>query len=244
MKRELAMGINSVDALIEHSPERLVRAWVRATGPRLEELVRRLEEAGVAVEHCQEKALDRRAGGVRHQGVIVEFTARETLDEHGLDEVVAQAGDEALVLVLDGVTDPNNLGASLRSAAAAGVTAVAVPRDRAAGLTPAARRAAAGAAEIVPLAVVTNLARTLDRLAEQGLRRVGLAGGAGESLYETPLEGPLALVVGSEDKGLRRLTRERCDALVHIPMPGRVESLNVSVAVGIGLFSVLRARNS
>ena len=242
MKRELAMGINAVEGLVDHAPERIVRAWIRPGNQRVDELEQRLSSSGVAIEHADDRALDRKAGKVRHQGVIVEFNPREPIDDRGLERIAEARGNDLLVLVLDGVQDPHNLGACMRSAAAAGADAVVVPKDRAAGLTPVVRRAAAGGAELVPLAVVTNLARTLRLLAGQGVWRVGLAGEAQNNLFEAHLDGPIALVMGSEDKGLRRLTREHCDALVRIPMPGKMESLNVSVSAGIALFSVLRAR--
>ncbi len=242
MKRELVMGINAVESLAENSPERIVRAWIRPGNRRLESLERKLGDCGVTVEHADDQALDRMAGKVRHQGVVAEFRPQAPIDENGLKALVTERGADLLLLVLDGVQDPHNLGACLRSAAAAGADAVVVPRDRAAGLTPVTRRAAAGGAELVPLATVTNLARTLRMLAEQGVWRVGLAGEADGHLFGARLDGPLALVMGSEEKGLRRLTREHCDELVRIPMPGRMESLNVSVSAGIALFAVVRSR--
>lgn len=242
MKRERVMGINAVDSLAEISPERIVRAWIRPGNRRLDLLEQKLIDRGVTVEHADDRALDRMAGKIRHQGVVAEFKPRAPIDDNGLEALVAERGGQLLLLVLDGVQDPHNLGACLRSAAAAGVDAVVVPRDRAAGMTPVTRRAAAGGAELVPLAVVTNLARTLRMLAERGVWRVGLAGEAAGSLFDGRLDGPLALVMGSEEKGLRRLTREHCDELVRIPMPGRMESLNVSVSAGIALFAVVRRR--
>ncbi|TVQ40181.1 MAG: 23S rRNA (guanosine(2251)-2'-O)-methyltransferase RlmB [Wenzhouxiangella sp.] len=236
------MGINAVDGLLRHAPERLVRAWVKRGNARLDELAQRLAAVGVAVESADDRALDRLAEGVRHQGVIAEFQARQPLDDRGLVELLEASDDMPLLLVLDGVQDPHNLGACLRTAAAAGVVAVIAPKDRAAGLTPAARRAAAGAAELVPLAQVTNLARSLALLADHGIWRLGLVGEAGPSLYRANLEGPMALVMGSEERGLRRLTRERCDELAQIPMAGGIESLNVSVAAGIALFEARRVR--
>lgn len=252
MKRELAMGLNAVDGLVEAAPERLVRVWLRRASKgkrqpgqrRIDELAARLEKLAIALERVDERALDQRAGGVLHQGVIAEFQASEPIDEHALESLVESAGRSAFLLVLDQVQDPHNLGACLRSALAAGVTCVVVPRDRSAGLTPVARRAAAGAAEQVPLAAVTNLARTLKRLAGQGVFLVGLAGEGEASLYQLDLTGPLALVLGGEEQGLRRLTRENCDRLARIPMPGRAESLNVSVAAGVSLFEALRQRGS
>lgn len=243
MKRELAMGINPVSSLVECAPDRIIRAWMSKGNPRLEPIIEQLAALGVPIETADARALDRRADGVRHQGLIVEFQAREALSESGLMDLLDQHPGP-LLLVLDGVTDPNNLGACLRSAAAAGALAVVVPRDRSASLTPAARRAAAGAAELIPLVSVTNLARTLRQLGERGLWRVGLAAEAQGSLYQADLVGPLALVLGSEGRGLRRLTREHCDQLVRIPMPGPIESLNVSVAASICLFEAVRVRQS
>ena len=243
MKRELAMGINAVSGLIVHAPERIVRVWIKPGGPRLDELAEALKAHGISIERADERGLDRMADGVRHQGVIAEFQPREPIDDHGLKDLLDQSESDPLLLVLDGVQDPHNLGACLRTAAAAGATAVVIPRDRAARLTPAARRAAAGAAELIPLAVVANLARSLSTLGDHGIWRLGLDAEASDgSLFEANLAGPLALVMGGEEKGLRQLTRKRCDGLVHIPMPGSMESLNVSVAAGVGLFEVVRVR--
>ncbi|MFW6340152.1 MAG: 23S rRNA (guanosine(2251)-2'-O)-methyltransferase RlmB [Wenzhouxiangella sp.] len=235
------MGVNAVAGLLEAQPERIVRVWLNTSSKRLEHLERELAAAGITIEHCDARALDRRAGGVRHQGVIAEFQPREPLTESDLGDLLVRQ-PQPLLLVLDGVSDPHNLGACLRSAAAAGAAAVIVPRDRAAGLTPVARRASAGASERIPLVAVTNLARALRMLGEHGLWRVGLAGEAETSLYQADLTGAVALVLGSEERGLRRLTREHCDQLVRIPMPGALESLNVSVAAGIALFETLRMR--
>lgn len=243
MKRELVMGVNAVEALLETAPERLIRAWMQPSSDRLGRLRQRLSEAGIATEICDTRTLDRRSGAIRHQGVIAEFRAREPLDQAGLESLLENVR-QPLVLVLDGVTDPHNLGACIRSAAAAGAQAVVVPKDRAAGLSPVVRRAAAGATERVPLAMVTNLARTLRMLAERGLWRVGLDGQADASLYAAGLDATgLALVLGSEERGMRRLTRELCDEMVHIPMPGPMESLNVSVAAGVVLFEAVRCRS-
>jgi len=242
VKRELIGGVNAVEGLLEGSPERIVRVWLKPAGRRLEALGQRLKAAGVAVEQCEDRTLDRRAGGLRHQGVLAECLPAPSLDENDLDALLDGSDQSPLLLVLDQVQDPHNLGACLRTALAAGALAVIVPKDRAASLTPAARRSAAGAAEHLPLIVVTNLSRTLGALAERGIWLVGLAGEADDSLFNCRLDGPLALVLGSEEKGLRRLTRERCDQLVKIPMAGNSESLNVSVAAGIALFSAVQAR--
>lgn len=242
MKRDLAMGIHAVQALIDQAPERLVRIWLQKTAKGTESIEDQLRRLGLPVEHVDTAALDRRAAGVRHQGVIAEFIPREPIGLAELEDLVA-GQQRPLVLVLDGVTDPHNLGACMRSAAAAGAVAVVIPKDRAAGLSPVVRRVSAGATELLPLAVVTNLARSLDVLADLGLWRVGLSGSSSTSLYDTDLAVPLALVLGSEGSGLRRLTREHCDVLVRIPMPGAMESLNVSVATGIALFEAIRVRS-
>ncbi|MEE4304763.1 MAG: 23S rRNA (guanosine(2251)-2'-O)-methyltransferase RlmB [Wenzhouxiangella sp.] len=242
MKRELAMGVNAVEGLLRHAPERIVRAWIKPGGRRVGELENELRSAGVAVERAEERALDRMAGRVRHQGIIAEFTPRQAGDDRRLSELLESIDDQTLFLVLDGVQDPGNLGACLRTAAAAGATAVVIPRNKAVGLTPAARRSAAGAAERVELVVVTNLARSLRAMAGHGVWRVGLAAGTGNSLFGARFDGALALVLGGEEGGMRRLTREHCDELVEIPMPGGIESLNVSVAAGIALFAAVERR--
>lgn len=243
MKRELAMGINAVEGLVRNAPERIVRAWLKPGGRRLDELGNALRAAGVAVERADQRALDRLSGKVRHQGVIAEFKPRQPGDDRRLAALLEAIDERALFLILDGVQDPGNLGACLRTAAAAGVTAVVIPRNKAVGLTPAARRAAAGAAERVELLIVTNLARSLRSLADHGVWRVGLAAGTGNSLFGARFEGALALVLGGEEGGMRRLTREHCDELVEIPMPGAIESLNVSVAAGIALFTAVDRRS-
>jgi len=242
MKRELAMGVNAVEGLLRQAPERIARVWIRPGSRRLAELESGLRASGVAIEHAQDRALDRMAGRVRHQGVIAEFRPRQPGDDRRLLELLEREDGEALYLLLDGVQDPSNLGACLRTAAAAAVTAVIIPKNKAAGLTPAARRAAAGAAECVELITVTNLARTLRLMADHHIWRIGLAAGTGSSLFGARLDGALALVLGGEESGLRRLTREHCDELVEIPMPGSVESLNVSVAAGIALFAAVERR--
>lgn len=240
MKRELALGVNAVNGLLDAAPEQIVRVWIRPNSTRLRSLIERLESLAIPFEHVEQGALDRRAQGVRHQGVIAEFNARQAIDENALITLVERAPETPRVLILDGVQDPHNLGACLRSALAAACCAVVVPKDRAAGLTPIARRAAAGAAEQLPLAMVTNLARCMERLQTAGLTLVGLAGESDRDLDTLDLSGPLGIVLGSEERGLRRLTRERCDGLARIAMPGPMESLNVSVATGIALFEAVR----
>jgi 23S rRNA (guanosine2251-2'-O)-methyltransferase len=237
-------GIHAIVAVLDNDPTAVLELMVarEARNPRLDELMAQARSAGVAVQRAPRATLERLGGGVRHQDVLASVRERPAPDERSLPELVVQAGAGALFLVLDGVTDPHNLGACLRSAAAAGVTAVVVPKDRSAPLNAAARKAAAGGAEIVPLVRVTNLARAMETLKQAGVWTVGLAGEATEDLYRRDLRGPLALVLGAEGEGMRRLTGERCDFLVRIPISERMESLNVSVAAGVCLFEALRQR--
>lgn len=248
MKRELTGGINAVEALIARSPERVLQLWAAGGNPRVKQLVEQARAAGIPVQTAKPHSLDKLAGGETHQGVVAEFRPVEPMSEAELDRVIEARGSDLLLLALDQVQDPHNLGACLRSAAAAGVDAVLVPRDRSAPLSPAARRAAAGAADIVPLVEVANLARALEHVKQTGVWAVGLAGEAEASLYDVDLRGPRVIVMGSEEKGLRRLTAERCDELARIPMAGTIagtiESLNVSVATGIALFEALRQRGT
>lgn len=235
-------GLHAVRAALDAAS--VERLWFdrRRRDARLLALLSRAREKGVAGERVDRAELDARLPGVNHQGVVALCHGAVALDEGVLDGIVAER-KAPLLLVLDGVTDPHNLGACLRTADAAGVDAVVAPRDRAAGLGPTARKVAAGAAEHVPFVQVTNLARTLERLAGAGVWCIGLAGEGGSVLHESDLRGPLALVLGSEGRGLRRLTRERCDRLVRIPLHGSVASLNVSVAAGVALFEARRQRD-
>jgi len=245
----VAYGIHAVRALLLRHPQRVRRVWTTATGrdssARLDELRALAQQAGVTISVADHAELDRLAEGERHQGAVAEIVPRAGDPETQLEEALEALGaSPALLLVLDGVTDPHNLGACMRSADAAGVAAVIVPRDRAAGLTPVVRKVAAGAAESVPLVAVVNLARTLRELRDRGLWLVGTADDAPRTLYDVDLTGPTVLVMGSEGEGMRRLTREACDELVSIPMAGAVESLNVSVAAGVTLFEALRQRRA
>jgi 23S rRNA (guanosine2251-2'-O)-methyltransferase len=244
MSNELLIGIHAVEAALNHDVGNLVELYIETgtQNARVKELGERARELGVKPHARDRAALDRMTGGARHQGVVARYNAPAALPESSLAELADKAGREALFLVLDGVTDPHNFGACLRSAEAAGVTAVVVPKDRAVGVTPTVRRASAGAADRVAIVAVTNLARALKSLKDAGVWLVGLAGETEQPLYAVDLKGPLALVLGGEGEGLRRLTREACDFLVRIPMRGDVESLNVSVATGVVLFEALRQR--
>jgi 23S rRNA (guanosine2251-2'-O)-methyltransferase len=244
MTGPVAYGVHAVRVLLSRTPQRVRRVLMAAgkDAGRLAEVRTLAARAGIAVVSVDEATLDKLAEGGRHQGVLAEVAARSGDPETQLEEALEAAGEAPLLLVLDGVQDPHNLGACLRSADAAGVAAVIAPRDRAAGLTPVVRKVAAGAAETVPFVAVVNLARTLRELKERGVWLVGTDDSADKTLYEADLAGPLALVMGSEGEGMRRLTRECCDQLVSIPMAGAVESLNVSVAAGVVLFEAVRQR--
>lgn len=210
--------------------------------PRSRDLLQLAEAKGVKTMQVPRQRLDGMAGD-KHQGVVAQVSALAVLP-HTLDGVLENLSESALLLVLDGVQDPHNLGACLRVADAMGAHAVIAPKDRAVGLNPTVRKVASGAAETVPFITVTNLARTLRELQELGIWVVGTAGEADQDLFGMKLDGPVAMVLGAEGEGLRRLTRENCDELVRIPMFGSVESLNVSVAAGICLFESRRQRAS
>ena len=245
MAEQLIHGLHAVAAALNHEPEQVRGLWLerqRRDG-RMQALLDQAAGHGVAIHWADRAELDRLSGGARHQGVVARLAVQQrSYDEADLPALLAAADGPALLLVLDGVQDPHNLGACLRSAAAAGVQALIAPTDRAAGLTATVRKVASVAAEIVPFVSVTNLARTLRGLQEQGVWIVGAAGEADATLYEVDFTPPTAIVLGAEEKGLRRLTREVCDRLARIPMAGGMESLNVSVAAGIFLFEARRQR--
>ncbi|WP_147651510.1 23S rRNA (guanosine(2251)-2'-O)-methyltransferase RlmB [Vulcaniibacterium gelatinicum] len=239
-------GINAVAAAVEHDAAhvREVLLEAGAKNPRLAEIESRARRAGIEVRRVAQQALDGVAGGLRHQGAVARYAAARTWDEHELPALIEAAAGRALLLVLDGVQDPHNLGACLRSAAAAGVTAVVIPKDKAVQVNATVRKTSAGAADSIPVIRVTNLARCLRELQKLGVWIYGLAGEAQDTLYALDLTGNVALVLGGEAEGLRRLTREHCDRLARIPMPGGFESLNVSVATGVALFEAVRQRGA
>jgi 23S rRNA (guanosine2251-2'-O)-methyltransferase len=230
-----------VTARLRAQPQSVRTIYVSASrrDRRARDLLERAAAAGVAVHAADEQRLAALAGNDKHQGVVAVVDAAPV--SMTLDEILDAATEPALVLALDGVTDPHNLGACLRSADAFGVHAVVVPKDRAVGLNATVAKAASGAADTVPLVSVTNLVRSLSELKERGVWVVG-ADVDGENLFEADVSGPIAWVLGAEGSGLRRLTREACDRIVSIPMQGAVESLNVSVAAGICLFATRRQR--
>ena len=242
MSETWIVGINPVEGALANDPSRVRELLVEqgSHNARVGALVDEAKRLGVRVHARPRAMLDKVSGHARHQGVAAHYEAPAAKSEHDLADLLD--ADDGLFLVLDGVTDPHNLGACLRSAAAANATAVVVPKDRAVGITPVVRRASAGAVEQVPLIEVTNLARTLREMKDAGVWLTGLAGEGQTSLYEIDLRGRTALVMGGEGEGLRRLTREACDHVARIPMPGAMESLNVSVAAGIALFEAVRQR--
>jgi 23S rRNA (guanosine2251-2'-O)-methyltransferase len=239
--RQQVYGIHAVRALITRRPEAIRGATVLADGSgELEKLTRELQARQIPIARVRRPDLDRLAAGATHQGIVVEVQAAEELGISDFETLVVERGRGLRVLVLDGVEDPRNLGACLRTADAAGIDAVVVPKAHAARLTPAAIKTATGAAETVPVVRAPNLARMLDWLKRAGVWVVGADSDAPQSLYSSKLAPPVALVLGGEGRGLRRLTRDTCDELVSIPMVGAVQSLNVSVATGIVLFELLR----
>ena len=243
------VGINAVAAAVEHDAEHVREVLIEAgaKNPRLAEIETAARRRDIDVRRVAQQALDGVSGATRHQGVAARYAAARTWDEGDLADLVEQADGRALLLVLDGVQDPHNLGACLRSAAAAGATAVVIPKDKAVQVNATVRKTSAGAADSIPVVRVTNLSRSLADLQKRGVWIYGLVGEANASLYALDLKGNVALVLGGEADGLRRLTREHCDQLVSIPMPGvetspGVESLNVSVAAGVTLFEAVRQR--
>ncbi|KHA61600.1 23S rRNA methyltransferase [Vibrio variabilis] len=243
MSNEFIYGIHAVKAVLEREPERFIEAFVLKgrQDDRLMPILNELQVCGVSIQQMTRKTLDDKARGANHQGIMARVKPAKQLNENDLDDILAKH-ESPLLLVLDGVTDPHNLGACLRNADAAGVAAVIVPKDKSANITATVSKVACGAAETVPLVRVTNLARTMRALQEQGIWFVGTAGEATQDIYQAKLTGSLAIVMGAEGDGMRRLTRETCDDLIKIPMAGSVSSLNVSVASGVCLFEAVRQR--
>jgi len=240
---EIIFGFHSVESIIRNDPINILQLMVEKNrhDKRITQLVNYAESQGISVEYLKKTDLQKQADSHKTQGVAVRYKSSAKVEGKSLEDIMQK--ENVFLLVLDGVTDPHNLGACLRTADAAGVDAVIVPKDRAAGLTPTARKVACGAAESMAFFQVTNLARTLKQLHENEIWMVGTAGEAENNLYDIELTGKLALIMGAEEKGMRRLTRESCDQLVKMPMLGQVESLNVSVATGVCLFEAVRQRS-
>jgi len=235
-------GFHAVIARLRAQPQSVRDLYVGNArhDRRVRELIERAEAAGVAVHAVDDARLAALAGNDKHQGVVAVVAGG--MPHRTLDDVLENLAEPALLLVLDGVTDPHNLGACLRNADAFGVHAVIVPKDRAVGLNATVAKAASGAADTVPVITVTNLARSLRELKERGVWLLGADAGGTETLFDADITGAIAWVLGAEGTGLRRLTRELCDRIVSIPLLGTVESLNVSVAAGVCLFETRRQR--
>jgi 23S rRNA (guanosine2251-2'-O)-methyltransferase len=239
---KILFGFHAVTVRLKTAPQSVVDVHVDTTrrDARMRQFVERAQAAGARLVDSDAERLTRLAGTSRHQGVVARVNPVPTT--HSLDEVLDDAGPAPLVLVLDGVTDPHNLGACLRVADGAGAHAVVAPKDHAVGINATVAKVASGAAETVPYLMVTNLARTLSGLQERGIEVIGTADDAEATLYDVDFKGPIALVLGAEGPGLRQLTKKTCDRLVRIPMAGAVESLNVSVAAGVCLYEARRQR--
>jgi 23S rRNA (guanosine2251-2'-O)-methyltransferase len=243
-QHEFIYGIHALESVIEREPERLIEVFVLKGKDEksVHNIVTQARRFGASIQFCQRKTLDDMVESEQHQGVVAKVKPGKVYNENDLAKIV-EAHKQPFLLILDGVTDPHNLGACLRTADGAGVHAVIVPKDNSASLTPVVRKVACGAAEVIPLIQVTNLARTLRDLQGMGVWIVGTAGEADKNIYECKLSGSMALVMGAEDKGMRRLTREHCDELIKLPMAGSVSSLNVSVATGVCLYEIVRQRS-
>jgi len=244
MKLSKLYGLHSVQAALDYSPKKICSAWIDALrqDKRLTQTIESLLDLGIEPEKVDRKKLDKLADSNNHQGIVIEIEMPGELSENELKIAVENLTGLALFLVLDNVQDPHNLGACLRTADATGVHGIIITKDNATGITPTVCKVASGAAETIPVYQVTNLSRTLRWLKEQGLWIMGAAGEASQTAYQIDFNVPMALVLGAEGKGMRRLTREHCDLLLHLPMLGQVSSLNVSVATGVLLYEVLRQR--
>ncbi len=242
MARQVLFGFHAVGVRLRVAPKSVLELHVDASrrDARMRQVVERATAAGTRIVESDDGRLQALAATSRHQGVVARV---EPLPQsHSLDDTLDAVAGTPLLLVLDGVTDPHNLGACLRVADGAGASAVVAPKDHAVGLNATVAKVASGAAETVPYFMVTNLARTLNELKERDIRIVGTTEDAPRSIYDIDLRGPVAFVLGAEDRGLRQLTAKTCDELAHLPMHGAVESLNVSVAAGICLYEAMRQR--
>jgi 23S rRNA (guanosine2251-2'-O)-methyltransferase len=242
MSKQVLFGFHAVTVRLKTAPKSVIEVHVDSTrrDQRMRAFVERAREAGAKIVDSDDDRLHKLCGTHRHQGVVARVEA--VAMSHSLDDTLDAVEGDPLILVLDGITDPHNLGACLRVADAAGAHAVVAPKDHAVGINATVAKVASGAAETVPYFMVTNLARTLNELKERNIRIVGTSDTAEQSLYDVDLSGPVALVLGAEGSGMRQLTGKTCDLLVRLPMKGAVESLNVSVASGICLYEALRQR--
>jgi 23S rRNA (guanosine2251-2'-O)-methyltransferase len=246
MQHEHLFGIHAINTVLKRDPKRVHRILILKgrNDERMHSLFETAMSHKIQVEQVSKRELEELVEGGVHQGVVAFCKPIPTRTEKYLEQLLDNLDEPAFLLVLDGVTDPHNLGACLRTADAAGVHAVIAPKDKSAPLNATASKVACGAAEVVPYVLVTNLARTLKSLQQRGIWTTGTAGETDLDVYKANLTGPMALIMGAEGQGMRRLTREHCDQLVKIPMAGEVSSLNVSVATGICLFEAVRQRQN
>lgn len=237
-------GWHTVDAVLNRASESIYEIYVdkQRDDERSRQLQSQADRLGLSIQRVEKKQLDKFVTDANHQGVVLRCRLPKPRNQNEINDHIVELDEMPFVLVLDGVTDPHNLGACLRSADAAGVNTVVIPRDKAVGLTPVVCKVASGAAHVLPIFQVSNLVQTMKLLQKQGIWFYGTSGEAEQSLYETELTGALGIAMGAEGKGMRRLTMEQCDFLVNIPMQGSVSSLNVSVATGVVLFEALRQR--
>ncbi len=245
-RAELIFGVHAVRALVERDPAGVLEVWLQARreSPALRRALSLRAASGIAVHHATREAIERMVGNVAHQGVVARYRPSAEMPVVSLDGLLRRTPPPSLIVVLDEVQDPRNLGACMRCAAGAGADAVIVPKRRSASPTAVVRKAASGAAEHLPLVSVTNIAHSLESIAATGLAVIGAAADAEHPLYEADLRAPHALVLGGEARGLRRLTREKCDRVFSIPLDEPVESLNVSVAAAVFLFEAVRQRSA
>lgn len=243
-KPNYVYGLHAIEALLEKNPQRVRRIFIQKgrEDARISALQVLAQKFPISVQTVSRNRLDEWTGNAVHQGIIAQVIAQVSLTETDLFSLLDQVNTSVFLLILDGVQDPHNLGACLRTANAAGVHAVIIPKDKSVALTPTVLKVASGAAETTPVVTVTNLARVLRELKKRGIWIYGTSDHAEKSIYQENLQGNIAIVLGAEEAGLRRLTEEHCDQLLHIPMRGTVSSLNVSVATGICLFEALRQR--
>jgi len=245
MKTEFVYGLHVVESLLRNQPDLVLEVWLQDNrdSESADRVAALAAEQGIASQPCDRKKLDKLTDQAVHQGIVARIRARPLPGDSQLAELIESLGNRAFLLFLDGVQDPHNLGACIRTAEAAGTQAVVFQKERAASLSPVARKAAVGAAERLPLFQVNNLARALENTKQAGIRVIGAAGGAAADIYSLDLTGPVAVVMGAEGAGIRERIRGICDQLVAIPMAGEAESLNVSVAAGVVLFEAGRQRH-
>jgi len=244
MSEQFVYGVHAVSALLANPHRVTYKLFVsqERMDKRLQDLLDRATQAHVSIEKLSMQKMNQRFADYTHQGIVASASALPDYGEAHLIPLLESSKKPGLILILDGVTDPHNLGACLRTADAAGVDFVMIPKDKSASITPVVSKVACGAAESVPVVRVTNLVRSMEVLKEQGVWLYGAAGEAEHSLYQIDCSGSVALVMGAEGEGLRRLTRDHCDGLFSLPMSGSVDSLNVSVATGVSLYEVVRQR--